>query len=285
MSADHPNAEAWNDYLREFHRAIPDATSSSIGRFTNAAGKTTYRLLAETLSENAATSGTVRVLDLGCGDGRLVDEIAAVLGARAAIAGLDLSHDEIERARSRGRPGRYLAGPAGAMPFEARSFDAVLSHFAFMLMQPVDGVVREIERVLEPGGFFATAVSWLARSDGDLAALLALRREASHGMTAPVHPSFDPRQTSTAGFSQLFADAGSRRVFSERRERVGATVDADGAWHYLATLYFSEALDAPARAALRARVDHLTRERGGSLTLTQDIDIVTLRGPIDAVTR
>ena len=270
------NDSPWDDYLQDFHRRLPDATSASLEPFLTTDGKTSYRLLAETLDERLPRAAGVRVLDLGCGDGRLSRELIGLRGAAVRPFGLDLSADEIARAHARGLPETFVRGSAQAMPFPDAHFNAVLSHFAFMLMVPIESVVRELERVLEPNGLFAAALSRLSEAGGDMADVLALFRKANGGKRHPAIPPFDPRQSTAAGIATLFRDAGSTRTMSLRSELVTCDADAKTALSYLANLYFFEAIDAQAREILRADIERLAELRGGRLILAQTIDIIAL---------
>jgi SAM-dependent methyltransferase len=263
---------SWDDYLRGFHREKPRATDEGLGAFRSAEGKTSYRLLADTLA--VARVRAPAVLDLACGDGRLLTEIRAVAPG-ATVTGLDMSADEIARATSQHPEATFVNGHAQAMPFPAAAFDAVLSHFAFMLMVPVAPVVAEIERVLRPGGYFACAWSSLAGAEGDLAEILRLKRSVESGRPREL-PEFDPRQATPDGVAELFAAAGSARRLALRCVPVACDVDADGAWRFLDRLYFTEQLDPARRIELQESLAALSAARGGTLRLEQTIQIATI---------
>jgi SAM-dependent methyltransferase len=88
-----------------------------------------------------------RILDLGCGDGRLTLEAAAG-GAR--LTGVDLSPDLAVSARARGLD--VQVADAAALPYPDASFDAVLSNAALHWMTEPEPVLGEVARVLKPGG-------------------------------------------------------------------------------------------------------------------------------------
>lgn len=90
-----------------------------------------------------------RILDLGCGDGRLTLEAAAG-GAR--LTGVDLSPDLAQDARARGLD--VQVADAAALPYPDASFDAVLSNAALHWMTAPEPVLGEVARVLKPGGRF-----------------------------------------------------------------------------------------------------------------------------------
>lgn len=97
--------------------------------------------------------GGASVLDLGCGDGRHLEPLAA---AGLAVVGLDLSAPLLRAARSRPGSAPLVRGDMRTLPFVDGRFAAVLSLFtAFGYFGPDGGdrvVVAGIARVLAPGG-------------------------------------------------------------------------------------------------------------------------------------
>ncbi|MEU9115257.1 class I SAM-dependent methyltransferase [Streptomyces sp. NPDC048483] len=118
---------------------------------TGAAKTFTHPLDAALLAEFVPR--TARVLDYGCGYGRLTAELAG-LGYRS-VRGVDFSAALVERGR-REHPGLDLLRWAGfPLPFEDGAFDAALL-FAVLTCVTEDAdqaeIVGELGRVVRPGG-------------------------------------------------------------------------------------------------------------------------------------
>jgi SAM-dependent methyltransferase len=99
----------------------------------------------------AALGGRPRVLDLGCGNGALLQRLAPrVSGA----LGVDASAAMVERARQRcaGRPELRIERVEGPrIPAEDGSFDVAISMLSFRYLD-WDPLMVELRRVLRPGG-------------------------------------------------------------------------------------------------------------------------------------
>jgi demethylmenaquinone methyltransferase/2-methoxy-6-polyprenyl-1,4-benzoquinol methylase len=105
------------------------------------------------------------VLDLCCGTGDLAFSLAH--SARARIIGADFSHAMLVRARAKSisSPSRSGANSAAPMPFfEAdalrlpfadASFDLISTAFGFRNLANYEAGLREIHRLLKPGGTLA----------------------------------------------------------------------------------------------------------------------------------
>jgi SAM-dependent methyltransferase len=105
----------------------------------------------------------VRLLDVGCGGGRFAIRLAERF-PDIRVVGLDLSPEQIARAKRRGAPlgerVSFVEGSAIDMPFDDGEFDVVyslgsLKHWT----DPAQGL-RECVRVLRPGGYL-----WLTEGD------------------------------------------------------------------------------------------------------------------------
>ena len=94
-----------------------------------------------------------RVLDIGTGDGQYAIH-AALRGAQ--VTALDSSQEMLEAARHRAdQQGVHLAlqlGNASKLPFRDDAFDVVLAVTVLCLVPNAELAVREMARVLRPGG-------------------------------------------------------------------------------------------------------------------------------------
>ena len=89
----------------------------------------------------------LRLLDLGCGKGRFARRLAD-LGAE--VVGLDVSPGMMAHTKGFAR----VLGSASRLPFGAQSFDGVLAIevFEHLSVAGVESALREMRRVLKPGG-------------------------------------------------------------------------------------------------------------------------------------
>lgn len=90
-----------------------------------------------------------RVLDLGCGGGRVMELLGA---AGCEVAGLDLAIGALAEAGRRLGPGaRLMQGDAFRLGLATGGFDAVVS-LGYASVGSYPGVQAELARVLRPGG-------------------------------------------------------------------------------------------------------------------------------------
>jgi SAM-dependent methyltransferase len=115
-----------------------------------------------------------RVLDVACGTGVLALAAAELVGRQGAVVGLDCNPDMLRVARRKSDRAEWREGRAEALPFPHASFDVAASQFGLMFFEDRPLALREMMRVLRPGGRLAVAVcDALERSPG-YAALAAL---------------------------------------------------------------------------------------------------------------
>jgi len=98
------------------------------------------QVLARWLSELAPTQ---RILDVGCGSGSLKAQLAG-----HNVWGVDLDPHELARNRDL----RGVCAMSNRLPFAAATFSLVISHHSMEHFADAAGAIREIGRVLQPGG-------------------------------------------------------------------------------------------------------------------------------------
>jgi len=111
-----------------------------------------------------------RVLDLCCGTGDMAFALHR-RGKHARIVGVDFSRAMLELALTKqGRtwPMHWIEADALRLPFPDQSFDLVTSAFGFRNLVDYDAGLREIRRVLRPGGQcgileFSEPAGWLGK--------------------------------------------------------------------------------------------------------------------------
>jgi len=90
-----------------------------------------------------------RVLDACCGTGDLA---IAALRRGGRVTGLDFSERMLERARRKEAGVEWVQGDVLALPFPDESFDAVTVGFGVRNVDDLEAGLRELRRVLRPGG-------------------------------------------------------------------------------------------------------------------------------------
>ncbi|MBI4715697.1 MAG: methyltransferase domain-containing protein [Nitrospirae bacterium] len=106
------------------------------------------------------------VLDLGSGTGYPAISAAQRVGKAGSVIGLDLAESMLDVARRKAAALNlshvtFQTADVTTLPFDAARFDAVTSRFCLMFLPHLDSTLREIHRVLKPGGCVAAAV-WAA---------------------------------------------------------------------------------------------------------------------------
>lgn len=115
------------------------------------------------LVEEAGIARGQVVLDVATGQGEPALSLAGIVGAEGRVTGVDVVPAMVAAAR-REMDRRGLANlsfrtaPADELPFDGDAFDAVVSRFGVMFFPSPLAGLREMTRVLKPGGRLALAV-------------------------------------------------------------------------------------------------------------------------------
>lgn len=120
---------------------------------------------AAVLQQAASRFKPASVLDIGCGSGRLLRK-AHNYWPEAQLSGVDPAQAMLEVARQLTPDARFFEGSGEALPLEDATIDLALSTISFHHWHDQAAGVREVARVLRPGGSFLLAdfslPTWLA---------------------------------------------------------------------------------------------------------------------------
>jgi len=104
--------------------------------------------------EQLPLAADARVLDIGCGTGRLLELVKQHFPG-TALTGLDLAPNMLQQAAARlGENARLMQGDAEQLPFADNSFQLALSSSTFQWLDNLQHCFEEAGRVLEPEGRF-----------------------------------------------------------------------------------------------------------------------------------
>jgi ubiquinone/menaquinone biosynthesis C-methylase UbiE len=126
-----------------------------------------FRQWGPIIAQAARIEPGQRVIDVACGTGVLALAALECVGADGAVTGLDPNADMLGVASRKSARIQWRDGRAEELPFPDETFDAAVSQFGLMFFaEPAKGL-REMMRVLRPGGRLAVAVcDALAHSPG-----------------------------------------------------------------------------------------------------------------------
>ncbi len=157
-----------------------------------------------------------RVLDVACGTGLVTLRAALAVGPDGRVLGVDIASRMVETAALRARARQV--GNAGFARMEAErlalpdaTFDVVLCAFGLMYVPQPEEALREMRRVLRPGGRIVVAV-WGERARCGFAPLFEI---VDSEVESEVCPLFF-RLGQGDALARLCADAGLERIAMER---------------------------------------------------------------------
>ncbi|MDL5361059.1 class I SAM-dependent methyltransferase [Halalkalicoccus sp. NIPERK01] len=136
------------------HRAY-DRLAAGYDREGDTKPANAYLERPATLSLLPNVEGTY-VLDAGCGAGHLTK---ALSDRGATVVGLDVSHEMLTYARERIPDADFVQADLGSdLPLIDDGFDGITSSLAFHYIKDWESLLRELRRILRPGGWVVFSV-------------------------------------------------------------------------------------------------------------------------------
>lgn len=159
---------------RDPHRFVneldPASVERLIARLENRAKDAVFARLFDKYAARLGLPESAQVLEVGCGTGAMTRFLARRPDFTGRVVGVDHSASFIEAARrhaqAEGVEDRiaFRVGDAHRLDFPAATFDAVIAHTVISHVTDPAAVLREMARVVRPGGMVAVF-------DGDYASL------------------------------------------------------------------------------------------------------------------
>jgi ubiquinone/menaquinone biosynthesis C-methylase UbiE len=173
----------------------------------------TFRPLAQLFLEHVGLRTGERVLDVACGTGIVARLAAPQVGLSGTVVGLDLNTGMLDVARAQpsesGATAEWRQGDATALPFADAAFDVVCCQQGLQFFPDKGRALREMSRVLVPGGRLALSV-WGGVDPYSAAMAEALARYVSADAAARVLAPYALSDAETV--RTLVIDAGFRTV-------------------------------------------------------------------------
>lgn len=147
------------------------------------------RPITAALLDRAAPAPGERVLDVGCGSGETVLEVARRVGPAGRVLGCDISGPMVARARQRiaeaGLPQAAVEeADASIRDFPAGGFDLVVSRFGVMFFNNPVEAFANLRRASAPGGRLAFAC-WRAMAENPW---VTVPLQAARPLLLPMEP-------------------------------------------------------------------------------------------------
>lgn len=118
-----------------------------------------FRPWAETVLKRDPPAAAARVVDVACGTGIAARLAAGFVGPAGAVVGLDMDDGMLSVARAAGEASiAWLQGNAMAIPFGSEAFDYVVCLEGIQFFPDRAAGLREMRRILRPGGRLVASI-------------------------------------------------------------------------------------------------------------------------------
>ena len=170
-----------------------------------------WKRVGERTVARLALPAGANVLDVGCGTGASALPAAQIVGPNGFVVGVDLSARLLDRARTKTAMGHltnveFRLADMTALGFPDKHFDAVISVFSIFFVPDMGALVRELWRMVRPGGKLAVT-TWGPRMFEPAYSrwLAAIKRERPD-----LYSAFNPwdRITDVEAVRRLLRDGG-----------------------------------------------------------------------------
>ena len=181
------------------------------------------------LMNRAALEPGERVLDVACGTGLVAFDAARAVGPDGWVVGIDLSARMIDAASRRARERRmstmsFMRMDAQTLELPDAAFDVVLCALGLMYMPAPARVLREMRRVLRPGGRLVLAV-WGERARCGWSSVFSIVEAEVASEVCPLFFCLGQGDT----LARVCVDAGFEHVVQRRITSTLSYIDADEA--------------------------------------------------------
>jgi ubiquinone/menaquinone biosynthesis C-methylase UbiE len=227
--------------------------------------------LARAMCDTAGIVDGQRALDVGCGSGALVGELAARLGPEN-VAGIDPSEPFVDAARAKVPRARIEVGPAESLPFADGEFDATLSQLVVNFLSEPEQALAEMARVTRADGVVAGSVWEYGGGMTMLRTFWEAAQTVDSERATPVMEQHLMRFSRPEELAELWKGAGLEGVEVSPLDVEASYEDFDDLWTpFLAGIgpagLYAAALDLAGQERLRGELHRRLGEPDGPFTL------------------
>ncbi|GHO47913.1 class I SAM-dependent methyltransferase [Ktedonospora formicarum] len=182
----------------------------------------------------------LNVLDLACGTGFPLFELAQIYGPSCQVTGVDIWQEGLERARAKQQvyqlPNvRISEADAAHLPFQTHEFDLIVSHLGINNFDNPEAALAECFRVAKSGASLVLTTNTI----GHMRELYTLFYEVLRGLDKPEYLERLTRQEehrgSKEGFSQAMQAAGFQITNIQEETSLFRYADANALFNHILT--------------------------------------------------